>query len=99
MNVQRVRVARTSTLEQVDLSVLREFAEYQADRKVIGTTLLQVKLTRRGVQLCTLENGEHLLLLMQDHRFVHWEPSRAPFEQLHQRACDWLTEPGFSDGV
>lgn len=95
MNVERVRVVRKST-ERVELSVLREFAEYQAERKVIGTTFLEASLVGRRVQLCTLKDGEHVVLLMQDHRFCYWEASRAPLEQLHQRACDWLTEPRFS---
>lgn len=92
MNIERVRVVRSST-ERVDLSVLREFAEYQAERKVIGTTLLHVRPLRRSVQLSTTESGEHLLLLMQDDRFLHFEAVRAPYEHVYQRARDWLTEP------
>lgn len=97
MNVERVRVVPTS-LPPIELSVLREYAEYRGERKVIGTTLLEVPLVGRRVQLCTLDDGEHVLLLMQDHRFCYWEATRATFEQVHQRACDWLTEPRSPNG-
>ncbi len=92
-NVRHVRVPPDSRARRTDVQILREFAEYQGERRVTGTTLLEVPRLGREVHLLTLEDGEHLLLLLQGQRFCHWEGTREPFAQLRERACDWLTEP------
>lgn len=91
--VRPTRVGPTRASRQLELHVLRELAEYQGERRVTGTTLLEATLVARQAHIWTLEDGEHLLLLMQTRRFCYWEASRDSLDELRQRACDWLTEP------
>ena len=73
--------------------LVRELAEYQAGREVVGTTLLEAVLSGRQVHVWTLSDGEHLLMLTYRDRFLHWEASHDPLPVLRTRALDWLSEP------
>lgn len=77
----------------VELRVLREVSEHQADRVVVGSTLYDASELGRQAYVWTLNDGEHLILLMQAQRFCYWAPSRASLKELAQLAIDWLTEP------
>ena len=92
------RVAPPRDICPAELTVLREVIEYQRDRQVVGSILLDAASVGRQAQLLTLNDGEHLVLLMQAQRFCYWEASREPIKQLHQRAVDWLTEPPVDGG-
>lgn len=87
------RVTPPPGICRTELRVLSECIEYQGDRDVIGTTLLDAACVGRQAYVWTLADGEHLLLLLQAQRFCYWEATREPLEQLHARATDWLTEP------
>lgn len=87
------RVPPLTGLCPIELRVLREVSDYQADREIVGSTLLDAPAVSRHAHLWTLSDGEHLLLLMQSQRYCYWLASRAPVEQLRERGIDWLTEP------
>lgn len=93
IEIRCTRVAPPRDICPAELRVLRKVIEYQRDRHVVGSILLDAASIGRQAQLMTLNDGEHLVLLMQAQRFCYWEPSREPIEQLHRRAVDWLTEP------
>lgn len=93
IDIRCTRIAPSRDLCPAELTVLREVIEYQRDRQVVGSILLDAASVGRQAQLLTLNDGEHLVLLMQAQRFCYWESSREPIEQLHRRALDWLTEP------
>lgn len=97
IEIRCTRVAPTRNICPAELTVLREVIEYQRDRQVVGSILLDAASVGRQAQLLTLNDGEHLVLLMQAQRFCYWESSREPIDQLHQRAVDWLTEPHVDD--
>jgi hypothetical protein len=87
------RSGPTADTARMQRGILREALDYQGERSVLGRTFLEEPLSQREAHLWTLEDGEHLVLLLQHHRYCHWEPSREPLKTLHRRACDWLTEP------
>ena len=91
-----LRFALSASAQPPEIRVLRELTDYQGDREIVGTTLLEVAKLSREAHLLTLNDGEHLLLLIQGQRACYWEPSRESLESLRQRACDWLTEPASS---
>jgi hypothetical protein len=93
LEIRCTRVAPPAGICPTELKVLREVFEYQGEREVAGSTLLDAASVGRQAYLLTLADGEHLLLLMHAQRFVYWEASRATIELLHKRATDWLTEP------
>lgn len=93
LGIRRTRVAPPQGICLTELRVLRELTEYQGNREVTGSTLLDAASVGRQAYLWTLSDGEHLLLLLQGQRFCYWEATREPLEQLHARATDWLTEP------
>lgn len=93
LDIRCTRVAPAQGICPTELKVLREVIEYQGDREVTGSTLLDAASVGRQAYLWTLSDGEHLLLLMQAQRFCYWEASREALEQLRERASDWLTEP------
>lgn len=88
-----VRVPPPTGLCPTELRVIREVSDHQADRPIVGSTLLDAPAVGRQAHIWTLSDGEHLLLLMQAQRFCHWQASRESLEQLRERAIDWLTEP------
>lgn len=73
--------------------VLNELASYQGIRQRIGTTNLKTDDVDREVIIWSLDDGEHVVMLLHRKRIFHWEPTREPYEHVHARACDWLTEP------
>ena len=93
LDIRCTRVEPPQGICPAELNVLREVIEYQGDREVTGSTLLDAASVGRQSYLWTLSDGEHVLLLMQAQRFCYWEASREPLEQLRERAADWLTEP------
>lgn len=93
LGIRRTRIAPPRGICPRELKVLCEFLEYLGHREVTGTTLLDAAEVGRQAYLWTLSDGEHLLLLLQAQRFCYWEPTREPYEQLHARARDWLSEP------
>jgi hypothetical protein len=92
----RLTRARTDSVpagKRLRRELLRQALEYQGERQISGTSLLEEPLTRREAHLWTLEDGEHLVLLVQDHRYCHWEPTREPLGVARNKAIEWLTEP------
>ena len=73
--------------------LLRELVEYRNGRQQIGETVLRVRELRREGHLITLEDGEHLIVLVLDNALCHWAAARDPLARLRQRICSWLTEP------
>jgi hypothetical protein len=93
LGIRRTRIAPPQGICPRELKVLCEFLEYLGHREVTGTTLLDAANVGRQAYLWTLSDGEHLLLLLQAQRFCYWEPTHETYEQLHERARDWLSEP------
>jgi len=93
LRLDAVRVPPPTGLCPTELRVLREVSDHQADRQIVGSTLLDAPAVGRQAHIWTLSDGEHLLLLMQSQRFCHWQASQESVEQLRERALDWLTEP------
>jgi hypothetical protein len=89
----RQRTDATPATKRLQRRLLRQALEYQGERQISGTSFLEEPLTRREAHLWTLEDGEHLVLLVQDRRYCHWEPTREPLEVARHRAIQWLTEP------
>lgn len=73
--------------------LLRQLIEYRRGRRRTGEIVLRVRALRREAHLITLEDGEHLILLVLDNALCHWASARDPIARLHRRVCDWLTEP------
>jgi hypothetical protein len=95
--VARLRVIPKLATLRVDLMTLRLLLEYLGERAVIGTTeLSRIGLAREAL-LLSLEDGEHLTLLILEHTLCHWDATREPLDQLYSRACQWLMEPRASN--
>ena len=112
MTIERSRVTPGVQDAQGDLHLVQELSVYQGQRRTIDTINLEVvppsRKGQRGrsrtelhptrqAQLITLEDGEHLLMLFLDRTLCWWEADPDPLDQLHQRACNWLTEPDFEN--
>jgi hypothetical protein len=89
----RVRVPPPEEVTDTARIALRQLIAYQRGRQRIGRTILRARAVNREAHLLTLDDGEHLMILILEKELCYWEGSREPIEQLHARVCDWLTEP------
>lgn len=74
-------------------AILREVLTYKGARSIVGRTSLEVATLSRQAHLWTFDDGEHVLLLVELHRFRHWVATRDSYNAVHAQACEWLTEP------
>lgn len=94
----RVRQPPTEgSVPDADRTAFREMLSYQRGRACVGQTILRVVTLQREAHLRTLDDGEHLLILVLQRQLCFWTASRDPLQRLHRRACAWLTEPGTGD--
>jgi hypothetical protein len=71
----------------------RTLIAHKKTRLRVGKTVLSVRERKREAQIWTLEDGEHLLLLVENGELLHWEGSCGPLKPLNNRACEWLCTP------
>lgn len=77
---------------RLDLVMLRELLEHIGARQIAGTVELSRRDPPREALVLTLDDGEHLVLLVLSNTLCHWDASREPIEQLRRRMCQWLAE-------
>jgi len=75
---------------EIQLVILRALLEYVGDRSIVGTIEFSSDRAHRIAHLLTLEDGEHLLLLVSAGKLQELRPGRRPLEQLKTEASDWI---------
>lgn len=74
-------------------ALLRQWLDYQGERKVVGEITLRSHRLRREARLIELEDGERLLILFLNDVVCFWAPTSESVESIHRRACHWISEP------
>jgi hypothetical protein len=89
---KRLRAPPAGATTVTELRLLREFFEYQGARQEKSSSTFEAPArTSRLAHVITLDDGEHLVLLMEDRRYCYWEGTRQPFERLRRRLSTWVT--------
>ncbi len=89
----RTRIPPQSDETSIPQPLWQSLFAYLGERCWVGRIKLTHVAHQREAHIWTLDDGEHLILLMLGKELCHWGATRASWRRLHKQACDWLCEP------